>query len=85
MHVGFAGQYKLGYWTPVEVTVRAGDEPLLAELALTVPDGDGVLSRVHDESGPLRLAVGEEQSRTVFVKFGQAKRPVARRAGECWA
>jgi hypothetical protein len=72
VHVGFAGQYKLGYWTPVEVTVRAGDEPLVAELSLTVPDGDGVPSRVHDEGGPLRLAVGEEQSRTLFVKFGQA-------------
>ena len=72
VRVGFAGQYKLDYWTPVEVTVRAGDEPLVAELALTVPDGDGVLSRVHDESGPLHLAVSEEQSRTVFVKFGQA-------------
>ncbi|HEX4142139.1 MAG TPA: hypothetical protein VHY91_01205 [Pirellulales bacterium] len=73
VHVGFAGQYKLGYWTPVEVTVRAGDEPLVAELALTVPDGDGVLSRVHDESGSMQLAVGEEQSRTVFVKFGQSR------------
>jgi hypothetical protein len=73
VHVGFAGQYKLGYWTPVEVTVRAGDKPLVAELTLTVPDGDGVLSRVHDESGPLRLSAGEEQTRTLFVKFGQSK------------
>ncbi|HEY1784169.1 MAG TPA: hypothetical protein VGG30_01425 [Pirellulales bacterium] len=72
VHVGFAGQYKLGYWTPVEVTVRAGDEPLVAELTLTVPDGDGVLSRVHDASGPLRLAVAQEESRTLFVKFGQS-------------
>jgi hypothetical protein len=73
VRVGFAGRYTLGYWTPVEVTVRAGDQPTLVDLALVVPDGDGVLSRVHDESGPWQFSAGQEQSRIAFVKFGQAK------------
>jgi hypothetical protein len=44
--VGLADRYRTGCWTPVRVTLRYGGVEGDGELTLTVPDGDGVPSRV---------------------------------------
>ena len=40
VRAGFAGRFKVGYWTPFEVSLRCGQEAVSGELELTVPDGD---------------------------------------------
>lgn len=63
VRVGFAGHYKVGLWTPVEVTLggRAG----AGEVRLTLPDGDGVPSRVS-----AFLAEGDT-SVLLYARFGR--------------
>ncbi len=74
VRVGFAGHYKPGLWTPVEVTVRGGSEPLVCRLTLTVPDGDGVPSRyATPPDAPCRLSPGQESSVLLYVRFGRAE------------
>ena len=45
IEVGLAGCYKPGLWTPVAVTLGGSELPG-GEPSITVPDGDGVPSRV---------------------------------------
>ena len=42
LRLGFDGQFKLGCWTPAEVTIAGGDEPAVGVVAVTLPDTDGV-------------------------------------------
>lgn len=70
--VGFDGKYKAGLWTPVEVMLRGGSAARSGQLAVIVPDGDGVLSRVAtppDE--PVALAAGETKATRLYVRFGR--------------
>jgi hypothetical protein len=72
LRVGFSGSYRVGVWTPVEVTLRGGSEPIAGELSLTVPDGDGVPSRVTtppDE--PCRLLPGHDTRVLLYARFGR--------------
>ena len=40
--IGIAGLYKVGHWTPVQVTVSGGATQLTGRLRLTVADGNGL-------------------------------------------
>ena len=73
VHVGFAGRYKAGLWTPVRVTFQ-GDKPSAGTLTLTAPDGEGVPSRV---SIPCSLPGGNETSVLTYVRFGRAASELA--------
>jgi hypothetical protein len=74
IRVGFAGRYKVGLWTPVEVILRGGDEPLDGQVCVTVPDGEGVPSRVSTPPDrPCRLLPGEETKVTLCVRFGRVE------------
>jgi len=73
VRVGLADCYKAGLWTPVDVTLRGG-RPLSGNLRVTVPDGDGVPSRV---TVPIPSPVaGEGQDETtvrLYVRFGRVR------------
>jgi hypothetical protein len=72
LRIGFAGQYKLGVWTPVEVTLKGGDTPLTGRVEVIVSDGDGERSRVTTPPNrPVRLAPSQSTSVSLFVRFGQ--------------
>ncbi len=71
--LGFAGSFKVGFWTPVEVLVRGGPQPLEATLDLVVVDGDGVPSRVRR---PVRVEAGGRQVTRLEVKVGQPYAPI---------
>ncbi len=68
VRVGFADRYKAGLWTPVEVTLDGGVETLDGELAVIVPDGDGVPGRVM---APCRLEAGRETAVRLITRFGR--------------
>jgi len=75
LRVGFAGRYKIGAWTPVAVVLRAGERPVSGRLRLSVPDGDGVASRVSvgPESGDglVHLLPGRPTEVHACVRFGR--------------
>ena len=77
VRVGFEGQsqgersakYKAGLWTPVELTLRGVEQLRGGRVILTVPDGDGVPSRV---SAPLPdVQAGGEVSLLMYARFGR--------------
>jgi hypothetical protein len=78
VRVGLADRYKVGLWTQVEVTLDAGSEPFSGELSLTVPDGDGVPSRVStppDE--PCHIAADGKATVRLLCRFGRVKGTLA--------
>ncbi len=85
VRVGFAGRYKVGLWTPVEVTLRGGSRPASGQLSLVVPDGDGVPSRVTTPPDkPCQVLPGRDNRVLLYVRFGriQSKLGVELRRGD---
>ena len=70
LEIGLAGQYKLGFWTPVAITLAGGPKALEADLQIVVPDGDGVPTCVVERG--VRIPAGEKTRVRSFVKIGQA-------------
>jgi len=68
--LGFDGAYKVGYWTPVRVTLTGGPQKLDARLKLILPDGDGVRCEIVDEE-PFTLKAGDEVTLIRYAKFGR--------------
>ena len=78
MRVGFGGCYKAGLWTPVEVTLRGGSQACRGRVSLTVPDGDGVASRVVTPPGqPIAASARQGHDR----RPERSLRPRPQRAG----
>lgn len=70
VQVGFNGAYKLGCWTPVELTFRSGPQVQVGQASLVVPDADGV--PVAYSSPPIQMTPGRTTAVTVYVRFGRA-------------
>ncbi len=74
VQVGLGGFYRAGTWTPVRVMLRAGGQSVSGRLHLTVPDGDGVPSRVSSPAEtPCRMAAGESRTLELQVRFGRVR------------
>jgi hypothetical protein len=72
--VGFAGCYKPGLWTPVAVTLRGSGQSQQGELSISVPDGDGVPSRVSTGgTDSCLLPAGQESRVLLYVRFGRVR------------
>jgi hypothetical protein len=72
VRVGFAGRFKVGYWTPAEVVLEGGSQPASGRVELVAPDGDGVPSRVvAPAAGEVTLAPGERRIVPLSFKLGQ--------------
>lgn len=72
LQIGFDGCYKVGLWTPVRIELRGGSEPAVGRVSITVPDGEGVASRVSTPGEePVRVAPGETESVLLYVRFGR--------------
>jgi len=74
LRVGFAGTYRVGCWTPVEVEFSGGEQDLQGRLELTVPDGDGLASVVSSDE--ITLPAGKTLRTLVYVKFGRLESPL---------
>ncbi|MGD0516683.1 MAG: hypothetical protein ABSA26_04040, partial [Thermoguttaceae bacterium] len=73
VRVGIGERCKAGLWTPVEITLLGGSEPLTGTLSATVPDGDGIPSRVltpPDE--PCRVLPGRQTSDKIMESSDKA-------------
>ncbi len=72
LRVGFDGHYKVGVWTPVAVVLRGGSREAAGRVSLTVPDGDGVPSRVSTpEDEPCCLRPGARSEVLLYARFGR--------------
>ncbi|HVU87253.1 MAG TPA: hypothetical protein VHD36_08025 [Pirellulales bacterium] len=71
LRVGFDSRYKLGHWTPVEVTFDGATEAITGQVRLILPDGDGVPS-VVTASRPVQLLPGRPTAVLLYAKFGRA-------------
>jgi hypothetical protein len=72
VRIGFGGQFKVGFWTPVEVVLRAAAENQSGIVRLTVPDGDGVPTSVTTPADAMvHVAPGRPTHVQRYVKFGQ--------------
>ena len=70
LRIGIADRFKVGYWVPVEATLKGGDQQLEGRLNLIVPDGDGVPTIVT-ATKPVILLPGRETRVSLFAKIGQ--------------
>jgi hypothetical protein len=69
--LGFADNYKVGSWTPVEVEIKGGKEPLTGIVTVNVPDGDGVPTTVVS-TRPVAIEQGKTTTSRLFVRPGQS-------------
>lgn len=74
LRAGFAGKYRVGCWTPVEVELQGGPSDLEGRLELTAPDGDGLASVVTSDE--LALPAGQTLRTLMYVKFGRLESPL---------
>ena len=96
VRVGIGERCKVGLWTPVEVTLLGGGESLSGTLSVTVPDGDGIPSRVlTPPNRPCQVLPGRQTRVLLFARIGQVVgeltveyivdgRVVARKLMEAW-
>ena len=75
--IGFQGVYKLGCWTPLKIEILGGTKPCSGRLVVSVPDTDGVPTRVVSEASR-PVGVDPKQTTTVrlFVRIGQSSSPL---------
>lgn len=72
IRVGFAGHYKAGVWTPVEVMLRGGTQRQEGHVRLTVSDGDGVPSSVVSPPDQPCIVLPEQITvQHLFLRFGR--------------
>lgn len=70
IRMGFGHLYKVGHWTPIELTVRGGRQSLTARVRVTLPDGDGARSQVVSER-PYQFLPGQTSRALLYVKPGR--------------
>ncbi|MBN1908254.1 MAG: hypothetical protein JW818_00815 [Pirellulales bacterium] len=77
---GLGGEFKLGVWTPVRLTIRGGTETLRGTVTLTVPDGDGVPSEVSTPPDrPCLILPGNDTPVFLCARIGRSEAsPVAK-------
>lgn len=72
IRAGFAGQFKVGCWTPFEIELEGGNQAVTGHVELVAPDGDGVPSRVHAPAGNgVSIGPGERKTVALYAKLGQ--------------
>ena len=70
IRVGFGGHYKVGLWTPVELSLRGGSETVYGQVTATVNDSDGIPVPRREPREPCQSASSQRRD------HGDALRPV---------
>ena len=86
--IGVAGLYKVGHWTPVEITLTGAARPWHGRVRLRVTDGNGVPSVYEDT--PCELPAGQSNPARDLCALRPARQRVERgvsrrRRGACGA
>lgn len=70
VEIGFAGAHKVGYWTPVWITLTAGNSPAIGLLEVTSLDGGGLDVRSVGRE-EVSVPAGETATLLRYVKIGR--------------
>ncbi|TWT39580.1 hypothetical protein [Blastopirellula retiformator] len=70
--LGFGGRFKVGVWSPIRVSLTAGEKPLSAKIHVASFDSDGVpVEHRWTESEPAQVEPGQTQTFVLPVKVGR--------------
>lgn len=70
--IGFDGHFKVGYWTPVSLTVVNSGDSVTGSLELETVDGDAVITRyASSEDSGIEVLAQQRKGITVYAKFGR--------------
>jgi len=74
IQIGFGGVYKLGCWTPITIELAGGAQSYTGQIAVTVPDTDGVPTTIFSaDDRPVGVDPGQSTSVSLFIRVGQAR------------
>ena len=74
VHIGVGGQYKVGFWTPVHVTLMGGERACRGRLTLAAEDGDGAPAEfIALEKEPFPIPARAAVALWRYVKFGRLR------------
>jgi hypothetical protein len=73
IRVGLAGRYKAGLWTPVELRLRGGTDPLLGCVRVWTADSDGVPCSTTTPEPATQVLPGQETLVRLCVRFGHVE------------
>ncbi len=72
LKLGFNGAYKLGCWTPAEVTLQGGEDNFTGAIQIITPDPEGVPTSVFSAPDrPVGIFAGKPSSTRLFIRPGQ--------------
>ena len=71
VRVGLGGYYKVGYWTPVWITLTAAESGYEGRVRLETPDADGTGVQFELPLEPVRLEAGQTATVLRYAKFGR--------------
>lgn len=74
VQIGFDGNYRVGHWTPLQITVAGGSKDVRGRVEVTAPDSDGVRVTYGDADHlPVEVRAGEEITVSRYIKFGRTR------------
>jgi hypothetical protein len=74
LEVGFQRQFKVGLFTPVDLTLRGGGQAVVGTVMISVPDGDGTEARfLTPREKPIQLLPGSETHVRLYARFGAVR------------
>ncbi len=72
MDIGLGGKFKLGFWTPVHVTIDGGREGFTGHFEFAAPDGDDLATRFRDGATAwIEAPAGGQWRGWRYVKLGR--------------
>ncbi|MHB0955658.1 MAG: hypothetical protein ACYC6N_18650 [Pirellulaceae bacterium] len=72
--IGLGGKFKVGYWTPVRITIQGGDTDFAGQVELVAPDSDDVSTRFIQGAGDsLQVPGGGQWVGWRYMKLGKIR------------
>ncbi len=77
LRIGFDDLYKVGQWTPAEVTLVGGTKTTTGQVTVTANDGDGVPATMPTVDGrPTQVLAGRQTTATLLIRLGSIETTV---------
>ena len=72
--IGLGGKFKVGYWTPVRITIQGGDADFTGQIELVLPDSDDVSARfVQASPETFQVPAGGQWVGWRYMKLGKIR------------
>ena len=71
VRVGFAGKFKVGATTPIEVDLSGGKRPVRGQLSVSTTDSDGYANVTESPYDPVEILPEQQQTAALMVQLGK--------------